>query len=572
MLFTRKSLSKLVPRFIAAALLGIPFLWANSLLEGAAIPTAAVLIGIVSTLLPDRPWRHVPAISPVLARLLLYALLAGIGLSASSIPFLRVSLVITLLILFGVSLLYRQPDPILKLASIGFGLTLALILIEIGAGFMLRRIETPVMQAAAPTPQSATATLTFTTTLIPTTAPTFTPTTAPTPTVSVFPAATQTPTLARPITGYGVVDWMTDNGQVPWGDLTGYGPRINSVAHAYMVDREGKVVYDNIVTFNGKGMRGPEPSYDKPDDVYRILVIGDSFVEAVQVDYEKTFYYLLQEQLKTHTTNKHKFEVIALGRVGWGTLQEYLYYINEGYKFHADQVILSFYINDVADNFPSFFYPDINNTNYEYSFDGDNVSITDRNQQALAPNVARRLYNGLPGILQGTNLARLLVRLGDPSPQVVTPGGVMTHIHPQFYIYVKNPQLEGYAEGWRRTKWALTHFAQAVQKNGGHFAVVSIFIGDEMIKNVSGWFPDLVKGWQWDSDLPDEKLAEILQGQPTTLIRTRPHYEEYAKQVGGEVYKLLFLPEDGHFNVVGHKVTADLLFKWLVDQNIVNDK
>jgi hypothetical protein len=568
-------------RFLFALLLTVPFFWLNSVLLNVPIWNVVLISASVVGCIHDTQWRRVAAlqsISLLVWRVMIFAILMTIPIIITGhvLPGdapLHAVYLITLSILFGLSLLYQQPNAAAKIASIMFGLMMALIMTEIGAGIILNRLEHPVVKTADQAKQQSQAAQPTSTalppsaTLLPVTpTATITPTIGPSPT----PAPTATPEPPRPIAGIGYLDFSVDNGEPEWGPLTGYGPRINSVARAYMYDNNGKLVYDNHITFNGKGYRGPEIPYDKPHDVYRILLIGDSFVEAVQVDYPDTFGALLQTELAKHNTDKRKFEVVAQGRYGWGTLQEYLYYVNEGYKYHADLVILSFYINDVADNDPAFFYPNINNTNFDYSFDGDTVKIVDTNKQVLPPRIGRKLYNALPQMLQGTNIARLAVRLSDPPPQVVTPGGVLTRVHPQFYIFVKSPPIEGYDEAWRRTTWGLTHFAQAVQKNGGKFAVMPIFIGSEMVKNVSNWFPDLVKGWQWDDTLPDQKLNAALSGQPATIIPTRPRYESYAKEMGSEVYKLIFLPEDGHFNKLGHQLTADVLYQWLISQGVIS--
>jgi lysophospholipase L1-like esterase len=368
------------------------------------------------------------------------------------------------------------------------------------------------------------------------------------------------------------IDWLEDGGEPEYVDLTGSAPRINSVGHAYEYDENGDLVYDHIIEFNSQGSRGPEVSYAKPEDVYRILLIGDSFVEAVQVDYAQTFGALLQETLAAHNTDARRYQVVSIGRTGWGTLQELLYYRHEGRRFQADLVILSFYINDVADNLPSVFYPDRNNTNYDFVFEDDDVRIIDTNQEPLPPNQARRVYNALPTFLQQSNTARLLIRLLDPPTPVLTPGGVLTRVHPQWYIYVTEPEPEGYAEAWQRTALGLRLLAADVAADGAQLAVMPIFVGAEMVQNVSGWFPELVEGWQWDDSLPETRLTEILADSPAALVQTRPAYEAYAAAQDGQVYNLLYLRGDGHFNSAGHAVTAQLLYDWLLESGIVAEE
>jgi lysophospholipase L1-like esterase len=578
-----KLLGAHLPRLLVSLLISLPLLWANAALDGSASWNSSILVAVILSAIDDKVWVRIPRLPPVLWRGIAFLVLGFITLffdtsiaasKTTSNNALLVNLFLfTLLVLFALSLIYRQPNGMFKLAGVAFGIVLALVCTEIVAGILLSRAELRAAQTVQPTPIPPTSEPSTPVQTIEPTSPSTNAATdisVPSPTPSATPDPKITPTPERPVAGVGHVDWIVDNGQAEWSNLTGYGPRVNSVAHAYMYDQNGSFVYDTKVEFNGKGYRGPEATYEKTADTYRILIVGDSFVEGIQVDYPQTFQALLQTELSKHNSDKRKYEVIAMGRMGWGTLQEYLYYQAEGYKYHADLVILMFYINDVADNDPAFFYPGINNTNFDYAFDAETVRIVDTNKETLPPNAARRLFNALPPLLKGTNLARFAVRIFDPPISVLTPGGVLTRVHPQFYIYVTSPEMEGYPEAWKRTAWGLTHFAKAVNDNGAKFAVAPIFIGAEMVQNVSGWYPELTKGWKWDPALPDQKLTEILKGQPATLIPTRPHYEKYAKQIGGEVYNILFLKEDGHFNAQGHKATADLLYNWLIDQKIVS--
>jgi hypothetical protein len=554
-------------RVLFALGVAIPALWTNSALLNRTDWAILLLIGVVVIGISA---HTLPIKFPIKQTRFIFLLLIALffwltGTEAVS----SVTHVFTALLLSGISLLVEQRDGVAKIAAVSFGIIIALGMTELGAAWFLNRAQTLKAQAI-PTTTTLAPEVTATAAESPTVVQSPMPTATVTPTIDpeVTPTITPTPEPPRPVAGMGYVDFQQDNGQPEWAIYTGYGPRINSVAHAYMYDDQGRKIYDTRVEFNGKGYRGPEVAYEKPSDVYRIMIIGDSFVEAIQVNYEDTFYARLIQMLATQNTNKRRFEIIPMGRMGWGTLQEYLYYQVEGYKYQPDLVIDMFYINDVADNFPRFFYPDINNTNYDYVFDADSVRIVDTNLQGLPPNTARKLYNALPPVLQSANLTRLIVRLFDPPPTTVTPGGVLSRVHPQYYIYVKSPEPEGYTEGWRRTEWAMQHFAQAVTKNGSKFAVLSVFIGAEMVANVSQWFPDQVRGWQWDDTLPDQKLAQILTAQPASIIPTRPGYEAYAKQAGGQVYNLIFISADGHWNKTGHELTAKILYEWLVAEGI----
>ena len=559
-----------VGRFIFAWLVAFPFLWANDVLGISAAWSAVLWLGVVLTAVPDTLYRRLPRLSPLLWRVILMGVIVGISLLGQTAvlrfhPTFTIAYLITWLLLLGLNLLFSQSDAVAKLGMIAFGLLFALLIANLGAGIVLAQLE----QATMPTPPSPTSTPSTTNNSQITIDHSPTPTPTPSATDNSQITIDNSPTPTRPIAGFGYLEWLEDSGEADWTHLTAYGPRVNSVAHASMYDAEGNIVYDTIIEYNGKGYRGPEVAYEKPEDVYRILIIGDSFVEAIQVPYKQTFQAQLQARLSQHDTPERRYEVVAMGRTGWGTMHEATYYQVEGHKYNADLVILMFYINDVADNLPRVFYPNINNTNYDFVIDEGQVQIVDTNERPLPPNNGRLLYNALHWRLRETKLAKLFIRLADPPIPIVTPGGVMSRVHPQFYIYVTEPEVEGYAEGWQRTADLLTILAQDVQADGAQLAIVPIFLGSEMVNNVSGWFPELTDGWQWDDSLPDTRLAEILDNTSAYLWPTRPTFTAYADGMEGQVYNLFYLPEDGHFNVLGHQVTYKAIYDWLVMEEFV---
>ena len=107
----------------------------------------------------------------------------------------------------------------------------------------------------------------------------------------------------------------------------------------------GKETQPYFVKINSKGLRDGEHSYDKPQGVFRIVAIGDSFVfGAGGVDPSNRFTEILQK------SGKH-LEVINMGVPGYGADQEYLYLKYEGLKYHPDLVLLCAFYNDFSESF-----------------------------------------------------------------------------------------------------------------------------------------------------------------------------------------------------------------------------
>jgi hypothetical protein len=100
---------------------------------------------------------------------------------------------------------------------------------------------------------------------------------------------------------------------------------------------------------NSNGLRDREyDSREKAPGVFRILLMGDSFIESRQVELPKTFGKQLEQLLNQE--GKGKFEVVMAGVSGWSPLSEYMYLRNEGLKWNPDLVIVAFFLNDVTED------------------------------------------------------------------------------------------------------------------------------------------------------------------------------------------------------------------------------
>ena len=103
------------------------------------------------------------------------------------------------------------------------------------------------------------------------------------------------------------------------------------------------------VTYNSEGWRDLEHDVEKPDGVFRILVLGDSFMEANSVKLDDTFHRHVEKLARA--TGNNNVEVINMGVAGYGTLQEYLVFREIGHLYNPDLVLVGFYNgNDVINN------------------------------------------------------------------------------------------------------------------------------------------------------------------------------------------------------------------------------
>lgn len=103
------------------------------------------------------------------------------------------------------------------------------------------------------------------------------------------------------------------------------------------------------VAYNAAGFRDVARAPEKASDVRRVLVLGDSFMEAYSVEPEDAFTRRLERALAGR--GAPRVEVWNLGVGGYGTLQELRVFESDGVPAHPDLVLLGFFAgNDLADN------------------------------------------------------------------------------------------------------------------------------------------------------------------------------------------------------------------------------
>jgi len=108
--------------------------------------------------------------------------------------------------------------------------------------------------------------------------------------------------------------------------------------------------FEAEVRINARGLRDREIGYDNPDDALRVLSLADSFGEALQVELADTYHKQL-EQLLTDSLDR-PVEVLNAGVGGWGTDQEAIFYVAEGFRYDPDVVLLAFFTrNDAVNNY-----------------------------------------------------------------------------------------------------------------------------------------------------------------------------------------------------------------------------
>jgi lysophospholipase L1-like esterase len=108
--------------------------------------------------------------------------------------------------------------------------------------------------------------------------------------------------------------------------------------------------FDIRTRFNSMGLRDKDYSLEKPDGIYRIVVLGDSITEALQVKDDEVYTEVLEASLNA-VENATTYEVLNLGMSGFGTADQLALWSDLGERLEADSVIVQMsLINDLSES------------------------------------------------------------------------------------------------------------------------------------------------------------------------------------------------------------------------------
>lgn len=104
---------------------------------------------------------------------------------------------------------------------------------------------------------------------------------------------------------------------------------------------------DQEIVTNRWGFHDEDYALEKPRGYRRVVILGDSYMEALQVSVPQTFAKQLQGLLDR--PDRH-VQTVNTGRSGRGCLEDWLCLRTLGFGFQPDVVVLSFFMNDVDDD------------------------------------------------------------------------------------------------------------------------------------------------------------------------------------------------------------------------------
>lgn len=312
------------------------------------------------------------------------------------------------------------------------------------------------------------------------------------------------------------------------------------------------------VVKNSLGLRNPEISSDKNQDVFRILVLGNSTTFGTGVSEEMTYISHLQDLLNSETS-KYSFEIINGGGQGGDILTMIDFFKNKAEILKPDLVILAFSPSMIAKSLRS-------ETNIPLASQGNvNKSSLKKQFRLTALKLHQLLYSTYIYATFDTNFRKRLYTLGVIEDNLNKPVGATF----AYAFDEKNIDIEEVMGGYSRFASQLSLLRAEVVKKGLPFQIVNIPSQFELSTNQK----DNIRNYPLEKIRisPSEEINKIANIQGLNVIDSLPIMKASRQQMLKDKipYESFYIPHDyTHLNNAGNRLIARTIYEALLEKNI----
>ena len=278
----------------------------------------------------------------------------------------------------------------------------------------------------------------------------------------------------------------------------------------------------------------------------RVLVLGDSFVEGLQVEVDETVSRRLELAL---AGLGRPLDVVALGASGTGPVQQTVILERTGWRLAPDLVVaLVLVANDVRNSSPAL----ERQVTEEHGFRLNKTGVY---------HVIRFYRLRWPGYLLW-RAERLLTAWG-------------RHGRPKLdsLVYLTEPADVDWSEAWRALLVSLEGMAEEADARGARLAIVTVadsttidaYAGNEAdsLRLQRALGPPPVGSW--DLLGPDRRVERFCEDRGIPVLALGPEFAGLSSEERGALY----FRADGHWTPLGHQRAAQAIARFIVDQDLL---
>ena len=332
---------------------------------------------------------------------------------------------------------------------------------------------------------------------------------------------------------------------------------------------------------NSKGLRDVEHSYIPDPEVFRIIVLGDSYMEAYQVEFEESLPCLLQQNLAHQNV-----EVINFGISGYGTTQELIYLKEEGLKYKPDLVVLAFAPqNDLRNN----------SRELEALLWGEETIKTFGRPFAKIDRSTEKLVYVKPDferskrwVVQQRATMRKLARQRSMRDRLIISKLFVDNLRPLLnrkyeklqwdpniflgsYLETFDPEsgsgdisIKQYEskwnDAWKVGERLILEMNNLAKNNGAEFVLMMVAEVWQADQRVFGKLKKQYPRLEFDMTKPNRRILDFCRTNKIRVLDLVPSFREV---ISSNEQLLFHQIEDFHWNAAGHHVATDSLVQYL---------
>ncbi|MBK7934139.1 MAG: SGNH/GDSL hydrolase family protein [Acidobacteria bacterium] len=326
----------------------------------------------------------------------------------------------------------------------------------------------------------------------------------------------------------------------------------------------------SFVEINSAGFRDVEHTIAKAPGVTRIAIIGDSYVEALQVERDESFVQFMQAEIEKCGFGQ-QFEVLRFGVSGYGTAQQLLMLREDVLKYSPDAVILLMTTNnDISDNARVFKKVPI--PYFEYR---EGMLVLDESFRTERAFLVRNSNLSRLGIWLKNSL-RVVQAIGEAQTSIKykyrqwkdsttssagntsvgpAPSPPVAEVGVDYQVY-REPTDANWQNAWRVTEGILDLMNNEVRSANAKFVVVTGSNGGQVLPNVQE--RDRLASMLGINDLlyPDRRIAEFCRSKEIPVIALATALGDYTRRVQADIHGIEGNIGYGHWNKLGHQVAG----------------
>lgn len=314
---------------------------------------------------------------------------------------------------------------------------------------------------------------------------------------------------------------------------------------------------DVYVHINSQGLRDREHSIQKPSNVYRIAVLGDSYTEALQVPAENDFSSMLEKDLAgCSALNGQTAEVLNFGVNSFTTSQELIRLREKAWQYSPDLVVMVF---DSGNN-PHKNLRALQKDPYRPYFLEKNGSLELDNSFQTAAGVRSRWWmnNVASWAIRDSRLVGAIAAGINYEMQGnvegLTAGGM--GLDPNLY---REPTSQEWKDAWQITEDLIAQTHDEVQAKGAKFLLVTLSNSVQVDPDPAVRQKFIQELGVQDLFYSEHRLQHFADSKGISILPLAPAFQQYAEQHKAYLHGGRTADHMGLLSDLGHQVAGQMM-------------